>query len=254
MTTSYPPIIGLIPAAGAGQRLGGQLPKQYQPLAGLPMLVHTIRALQNHPAVQHLYVVLAPNDTLFVELCAPHVSECTPLYCGGESRAASVTGGVRALAQHYHRTPENPWLMVHDAARPCLHAEDLATLIAHIQSSESSPAPHAYILANPVADTLKRASAPSPTSSPHIHETVPRENLWQAQTPQVATLNDLLSALNAEYPTNIHSPTDEAQALERQGHIIELVQARHPNFKVTYPADQKLAARLLDQGTIPYAT
>ena len=109
-----------IPAAGSGQRLGGQLPKQYQSLAGLPMLVHTIRALQNHPAVQHIYVVLSPHDTLFIELCAPLVEACTPLYCGGNSRAASVMGGVRALAQHYHHTSENPWLMVHDAARPAL--------------------------------------------------------------------------------------------------------------------------------------
>lgn len=231
-------IIGLIPAAGSGQRLGGELPKQYQALAGLPMLVHTVRALQNHAAMQHIYIVLAEHDTWFESLCSPHLGDYTTLYCGGQTRATSVQNGLHAIQNYYAH--ETPWVMVHDAARPCLHPDDLSRLIHRIQTPISHVS-HAYVLGHPVADTLKYAHTEQAT---HVKHTVERAGLWHAQTPQVARLDTLIRALESA-KTHPNAPTDEAQALELSGHPIELIQAHHPNFKVTYPADQRLAEALI---------
>lgn len=230
--------IALIPAAGSGQRLGGSIPKQYHLLRGTPMLVHTIWAMQARADIQHVFVILSPDDTLFAELCIPHLQHCTPLYVGAQTRAGSVLNGLRALPS----ACVNTWVCVHDAARPCLHSEDLSNLLDTLKNTTDHDG---YVLANPVADTLKRTHK----NTNQVLETVSRETLWQAQTPQIARRTTLLNALTQALETTSHTlaPTDEAQALEWAGCSVQLVAARHPNFKVTYPADQRLAEAVLAQ-------
>ncbi|MES2206381.1 MAG: 2-C-methyl-D-erythritol 4-phosphate cytidylyltransferase [Pseudomonadota bacterium] len=258
--------IALLPAAGSGQRLGGSLPKQYQPLNSLPMLMHTIQALQAHPAIEHVFIVLASDDTHFESLCTPYLKHCTPLYVGASTRAASVLNGLKALPKE----AENAWVFVHDAARPCLHREDIASLVKAVEQQPdfqvtnkgankvaqlanavtlreidaevvNKEAIKGFILATPVADTLKRSSM----HSMHITETVSREQLWQAQTPQVCQRAVLINALEHALSSAHLAPTDEAQALEWANHQVNLVPAKHPNFKVTYRADQLLAEAVL---------
>lgn len=233
--------IALIPAAGSGQRLGGPLPKQYQPICGTPMLVHTVRALQTHPAIQHVFIVLSPTDTLFETYCAPLLHHCTPLHVGSTTRAGSVLAGLKAIPDTF----ADAWIFVHDAARPCLHKKDLSTLLSALNTSD--PLASGYVLANPVADTLKRVERTEESATVRVLETVPRDTLWQAQTPQVARCSTLLSALKHALNTHSQPPTDEAQALEWAGHTVQLVAAHHPNFKVTYSADQQLAEAVLSQ-------
>jgi len=227
--------VALIPAAGSGQRLGGSIPKQYHLLRGTPMLVHTVWAMQAHPGIQHVFVILSPDDTLFATLCAPHLQHCTPLYVGAQTRAGSVLNGLKAIASNF----ADAWVCVHDAARPCLHPEDLSNLVDTLKATTDG-----IVLANPVADTLKRTHK----NTTQVLETVSRDTLWQAQTPQIARCTTLLDALTQALEASYeNTPTDEAQALEWAGYSVQLVAARHPNFKVTYPADQRLAEAVLAQ-------
>jgi 2-C-methyl-D-erythritol 4-phosphate cytidylyltransferase len=241
LSSSSPRCIALIPAAGSGQRLGGSLPKQYQRIGTEPMLVHTLRALE-HPSIIHRYIVLAPEDQYFESHCASRLrAPYTPLYVGASSRAGSVLAGLNALpAEH-----AQDWVWVHDAARPCLHPKDVEQLLEALTQGDPTHE-QGWILSQPVADTLKRASTPHATTLT-VHETVSREALWQAQTPQIACVATLIRALEHaahDYPDT--APTDEAQALEWHHIPVHLVPALHPNFKVTYPSDQSLAHYVLD--------
>jgi 2-C-methyl-D-erythritol 4-phosphate cytidylyltransferase len=220
---------GLIAAAGAGSRFGAAVPKQYQLIAGRPMLHHAVRSLLAVRDIEAVFVVLAREDATFRGHDWSEFGErLAPLYCGGASRHDSVLNGLVAASSTVD--PED-WVLVHDAARPCLGEDELRRLIETVSGDQTGG-----ILAVPVADTLKRADGDR-----RILATEAREHLWVAQTPQMFRHGVLLQAL--ERTANM---TDEASAIERLGLRPRLVESRTTNLKVTYPADMELAALILE--------
>lgn len=218
----------LVPAAGGGARLGGDCPKQYQPLLGQPLIRHTLLALTAVPAIERVFVVLAPDDTHWDGFdwgdLAPRL---TVLRCGGATRAASVANGLKAMADVANA---DDWVLVHDAARACLTPAHVEKLLAEVGMD-----PVGGLLAVPVADTLKRAQEGQRSMA-----TVAREGLWQAQTPQMFRYALIKDAL--EYAPAV---TDEASAIEALGLHPRLVEADATNLKVTYPLDLQLAEWIL---------
>ena len=225
MTARY---FGLVPAAGSGSRFGAGGLKQYSPLAGKPMLHHSIERLLAAPEVEVVFVVLAPGDTDFRRHDWSAFGErLAPLYCGGASRRDSVLNGLVAAAS---AVDPNDWILVHDAARPCLGMAELRRLMDEAGQEEVGG-----ILAIPVADTLKRAD-----EEHRIVATEPRDGLWRAQTPQMFRHGMLLRALReAEHVA------DDASAVEALGYKPKLVEGSTRNLKVTFPADLDIAERLL---------
>jgi 2-C-methyl-D-erythritol 4-phosphate cytidylyltransferase len=226
----------LVPAAGSGSRLGHGLPKQYLPVAGAPLLQHALATLAAHPAIASVHVVLAPDDERFDEAIAAGVRQrVKALRCGGDSRAGSVLNGLRAIGDAVHA---DDWILVHDAARPCLTHALLDRLLRAVESDAVGG-----ILALPVADTLKAADGER-----RIARTVDRAGLWQAQTPQMFRYGILRRALEAADPAAI---TDEASAVEALGLRPRLVEGDATNLKVTYARDVILAERILQQRDAP---
>jgi len=225
-----PRLFALVPAAGSGSRMGADRPKQYAPLAGRPLIGHALHTLCAHPRIEQVLVVLAPGDREFAALdwsaCG---DKLVPLYCGGETRAASVFNGLLATND---AIDGNDWVLVHDAARPGLAAADIDRLIAGVCDSEVGG-----LLALPAADTLKRASEDG-----EVLSTEPRDRLWHAQTPQMFRYRVLVEALRR---ADIAAVTDEAGAVELTGARPRLVRGSAANFKVTYAEDLALAERLL---------
>jgi 2-C-methyl-D-erythritol 4-phosphate cytidylyltransferase len=219
---------GLLPAAGTASRFGAAGLKQYAPIAGKPMLRHAIERLLALPELEVLFVVLAPDDADFRKYdWSEFGARLAPLYCGGASRRDSVLNGLVAAAS---AVDPNDWILVHDAARPCLGRPELRRLIEEVGKDEVGG-----ILAVPVADTLKRGD-----EERRIVATEPREGLWQAQTPQMFRHGMLLRALrDAEHVT------DEASAVERLGYKPKLVEGSTKNLKVTFPADLEIAEGIL---------
>lgn len=218
----------LVPAAGFGARMGNELPKQYLDLAGRPMIWHALSTLCANTNIKTVFVVLAPEDEFFARYDWSHCAgKLEPLYCGGQTRAESVANGLLAS-----ELEPDDWVLVHDAARPCLSAHLLARMISELRDD-----PVGGILAVPVADTLKRADAQQ-----RIAHTEPREGLWQAQTPQMFRAGVLAEALH-----RCNTVTDEASAIEALGLQPKLVASDTSNFKVTYPQDIVLAESLLNK-------
>lgn len=218
----------LIPAAGGGARMAASCPKQYLPLAGKPMIRHTVEALCAVTTIDRVCVVLAPDDVFWdgydwIDLA----TRVSILRCGGETRAESVTNGLRAMRD---MAQADDWILVHDAARCCLARTHIENLIDEVGED-----PVGGLLAVPLADTLKRAQ-----EGGRVGSTVPREGLWQAQTPQMFRYGLLLDAL--EYAPAV---TDEASAIEALGLHPRLVAADATNLKVTYPLDLQLAEWIL---------
>ena len=221
-------MFALVPAAGSGSRLGGDAPKQYRPLAGRPMIHHALRVLAAAPAIQRVFVVLAADDALGRGQDWGAVSaKVAPLFCGGATRAESVANGLRAAPG----VGDDDWVLVHDAARPCLSPAALAALIAALAEDEVGG-----LLAVRAADTLKRGDA-----AQRVLETVPRDDIWQAQTPQMFRRGLLLRAL--EHAGS--AVTDEASAVEALGLKPRLVPGEARNIKVTVPQDLALAELIL---------
>ena len=221
-----PVVHALIPAAGKGKRFGGDTLKQYMPLAGRPVLRRAVDAVNHWPAIAGVTVVLAADDHLFDDAVGAHVDsvETAP---GGSTRAESVRNGLEAIRT---RHPQADWVLVHDAARPCLARRDLERLLeAGLASRDGA------ILAVPVGDTLKRGAADG-----HIAATVDREDLWAAQTPQLFRIDALWAALDAALDAG-EAPTDEAGVMERAGARPLLVMGTSANFKITHPGDLALA-------------
>jgi len=212
----------LIPAAGSGSRMGSELPKQYLPLLGKPLIHHTLSVFCAHPAIDRVMVVVSPEDGLWQSDLPVDV-----LYCGGGTRAASVLNGLMAMAAE-----DDDWVLVHDAARPCITAALLDRLFHELRDDAVGG-----LLAVPVADTLKRADA-----GQRVVQTESRDGLWQAQTPQMFRYGLLKRALQA---LGTDKPTDEAQAVEHLGFAPKLVLSDRNNLKVTFPEDLMMAERIL---------
>lgn len=220
-------VFGLIPAAGTGTRMGGDLPKQYAPLAGRPMLEYAIGALLADRRVQRVLVVVAAGDARYKRLgCDARVEFAA---VGGATRAESVRNGLARLAMS---ASAEDWVLVHDAARPCLACEELAALIDVLSDD-----PVGGLLAVPIADTIKRAD------DGHVERTVERAGLWRALTPQMFRLGLLEDAF--ERVRDLAAITDESSAVELVGHAPRLVPGRASNIKVTRPDDVPLAEAIL---------
>ena len=219
---------GLIPAAGAGERMGHPGPKQYLRLLGRTMLYHSVKALLDSGRIDTVFVVLAVGDSEFRQHDWREFGErIAPLYCGGATRHDSVLNGLVAASS---TVQPDDWMLVHDAARPCLGQRELRSLLETLATDDVGG-----ILAVPVADTLKRADPAG-----RIQATEPREHLWQAQTPQMFRHGLLLEALSRTAKV-----TDEAGAVEAFGFKPKLVQGSPANFKVTHAEDLQLAEAIL---------
>jgi len=222
----------LIPAAGTGMRFGGGEPKQYAPLAGSSLLRKSIDALNDAVVLDAIFVVLAPADKLYTERVGK-VRGVEALYCGGSTRAESVKNGLAAIGR---RAEADDWVLVHDAARPCVDVTTLNRLLYELEHE-----PVGGLLAVPLADTLKRAEA---GAGLRAMSTESRDGLWCAQTPQMFRFAILQHAFrNAD----IARITDEAQAVEALGVKPRLVQGSPSNIKITYPEDVALAEAILEQ-------
>jgi len=223
----------LIPAAGSGSRMGGAIEKQYMDLNSVPMIAHAMMVLAREPRIEKLFVVLSPTDKRWNNYEWQGWEErIEVLRCGGATRAETVLNGLDAIAKV---CDADDWVLVHDAARPCLPDELLGKLLDEVAED-----PVGGLLAMPVADPLKRAAADT-ASGIRAEATVPRAGLWQAQTPQMfrhSTLTEALRAAGSDM-------TDEASAIERLGLQPRLIESDSRNLKVTYPQDLELAGLIL---------
>lgn len=228
--TSKPRRFALIAAAGASARFGGPEPKQYVLLAGRPLLAHTIAALNGSVVLEAIFVVLAKDDKLYEERVG-EIAGVVPLRCGGRTRAESVRNGLAAIGDW---VVAEDWVLVHDAARPCI---DVATLNRLLHELEDEPI--GGLLAIPLADILKRSET---GAGLRCADTDDQPGLWCAQSPQMfryAILN------HAFRQADLAAISDEAQAVEALGLKPRLVQGSPSNIKVTYPEDLELAAAIL---------
>lgn len=215
----------VVPAAGRGRRMGDARPKQYLRLHGGTVIEHALAALLAHPGLERLVVVLAADDAVFAGLAVATDARIATTE-GGAERADSVRAGLAALAAE----PADTIVLVHDAARPCVTADEIGRLLAAADPADGA------LLAVPVRDTLKRADAAG-----RVQHTVDREGLWQALTPQAFGLGALRAALEDAR----EGVTDEAAAMERAGHAPRLVEGEPGNIKVTRAGDLELAAAVL---------
>ena len=224
----------LVPAAGSGSRFAAAQPKQYLALAGKPMLWHAVAALAR-PPVETVFVVLAPGDHAFASYdWSAFAGKIETLYCGGATRRDSVYNGlVAAMAA----VQADDWMLVHDAARPCLPGADLARLWEECKNDEIGG-----ILALPVSDTVKRAGKDE-AGAQRIAGTEDRSQLWLAQTPQMFRAGLLGQALRRAKGTI----TDEASAVEQMGLKPRLVPGSRENLKVTWPEDLAIAQSILSR-------
>jgi 2-C-methyl-D-erythritol 4-phosphate cytidylyltransferase len=227
-------IVALVPAAGSGSRAGTALPKQYEAVAGRAVIAHTLAALAAVPEIDATLVVLAPDDVHFERHVVPRPTLWST-HTGGATRAASVRAGLEALRER--GLAEDTWVLVHDAARCLLGAAAVQRLIEACREDAVGG-----LLAWPLADTLKQADADLP--SPRAVATVDRAAKWLAQTPQMFRLGLLHRALVQGEARGL-AITDEASAIEALGLAPRLVPGEFENFKITWPADFALAARLL---------
>ena len=218
----------MVPAAGASRRVGGEIPKQYLPLCGSTVLEHALSALLGCAAIAGGVVVLAAGDGHWAGLPASLRSRVRTAP-GGRERCHSVYSGLRALD-----AAEDDWVLVHDAARPCVDPLDLGRLLDACRDD-----PVGGLLALPITDTLKRAGQEG-----RVLGTVPRECLWRAQTPQMFRHGPLTRALEAAIEAG-EVPSDEAAAMERIGLSPLLVAGSPFNIKITHAADLEFAATVL---------
>lgn len=224
-------IWAVIPAAGTGKRFGADRPKQYLPLAGRPMLARVLDLFLGTPSVDGLVVALAARDAKWPRMKPGHPVKPLVTAIGGANRAASVVAALEAISD---RVAADDWVLVHDAARPCLAPADLERMVSELRED-----PVGGILAASVVDTLKRADG-----SGRVETTVARDGLWHAQTPQMFRYGLLERALDEAIKDDV-AVTDEAMAMERAGFSPRLVAAREANLKVTRPEDLMLAEAVL---------
>ncbi len=215
----------LIAAAGRARRFGGPVPKPYLKIAGKTLLEHSLRALAAVPGVAGGVVVLAIGDRRFQRLPKP-LRRRVVTVTGGATRARSVLNGLQALGD----AAKGDWVLVHDAARPCLSRKEIDALVAACRRD-----PVGGLLAIPISDTVKQADEAGRSLG-----TLPRERLWRAQTPQMFRHGRLVQALTRALEAGIEA-TDEAAAIEGLGLKPRLIEGSPLNIKVTRPADLLLA-------------
>jgi 2-C-methyl-D-erythritol 4-phosphate cytidylyltransferase len=226
----------IIPAAGAGSRMANVLPKQYLLLAGKPMISHTIQVFFNHPRIASIHLALHPDDEFWRSLTLESASKLKLHYTGGKSRSETVLNTLQAI-----EVADDDWVLVHDAARPGLTHKLLDSLLNTLENDEVGG-----LLALPLSDTLKQADAEN-----RAEKTIPRDSLWQAQTPQMFKYGVLKHALQANTGAASRAYfTDEAEAIEALGLSPKLVQGELRNLKITYPQDLEMLEALFTKETI----
>lgn len=221
-------IAALVCAAGVGARMGLNMPKQYMRIAGEPMLLLTVRALAAITRVESVHVVVSPTDQYIDDVVKHFPTKAVLHRAGGAERAETVRNGLSAAGFE----PDD-WVLVHDAARPCVKGAEIDHLLDEVLGDSSAAG---GILAVPMADTVKRAD-----ERRRILETVPRKNLWRAATPQLFRAGTLFEALSGD----LNGITDEASAVERLGLPVKVVAGRATNIKVTNPGDERVAELIL---------
>jgi 2-C-methyl-D-erythritol 4-phosphate cytidylyltransferase len=219
----------IIPAAGSGSRMGADAPKQYLRLNGKSLIQHVIKVFDQATKINSIHIVLSEGDTHWRSTYLNLSGKAQVHHCGGETRAMSVLNGLHAIAS---QVDEDDWILVHDAARPGLSNVLLSQLINSLENDAVGG-----LLALPLADTLKRAD-----SEQCITATMPRTDLWQAQTPQMFRYGTLKTALT-DFKC---AATDEAEAIEAMGLKPKLVNGELRNLKVTYPQDLAVLSALLN--------
>ena len=233
------PTVAVICAAGFGSRTGSPLPKQYKELNGVPMLAHAIKALFTSACVQQVVVVLSPQDAWYDVLIAPLVGEAVQvLRVGGQTRAQSVCNALDVLDEQY----DEAWVMVHDAARPCI----TSALVEELHDAVLQHSAVGGVLAMPVVDTIKVSD-----DGVLAKKTLDRQKLWAAQTPQMFKLDVLYDALSdALVDEHVAAGiTDEASVMEWAGVSPLLVQGHVSNLKVTFAHDFELAEFWLERAS-----
>lgn len=224
----------LIVAAGVGKRMQSVQPKQYLTLLNQTVLEHSVNAFLTHPNLQPATIVISPNDGYFSDNPLSQNSKVQVAY-GGAERADSVLNGLKLIATQAHK---NDYVLVHDGARACITHKELDALM-------NAANPDGAILAIPCTDSIKQSNN-CDSGHPVIQQSLPREHIWRAQTPQLFPLGELLNALT-QAKTNNQNPTDEAQSMEAQGYSPKLVKGLPTNIKITHPQDLALAEFYLIQ-------
>lgn len=218
----------VVPAAGVGKRMLADRPKQYLTLNSQTVLEHTVTRLLAHPQIDRVILSLADDDHYFQTLSLANDAR-VDCVIGGKERVASVLAGLKAIDRAHY-----PWVLVHDAARPCVSHHDISKLIRHCLTKNAGA-----ILAAPVKDTMKRGD-----QHRRVLNTVAREQLWHALTPQMYRVDDLVMAIEQAIAGNI-AITDESSAIEYANLPSYLVEGSLDNIKITHPDDLALAAFIL---------
>ncbi len=228
----------LIPAAGAGRRMGGSISKQYLELAGKPILAHTLALFENHPLVDNIYPIVPPDD---ISYCQQQIidrygfNKVRKLVAGGPTRQDSVKNGLDALTEDGLDQPQRP-ILIHDGARPLFDCKQLSMLIDIVGRTG------ACAIGVPVKDTIKNVEDSKITGSPD------RNRLWQAQTPQGFQYQLIKEAFD-QAVADCFTATDDASLLERLGHQVQILEGDYRNIKVTTPEDILIAIALLGGST-----
>jgi 2-C-methyl-D-erythritol 4-phosphate cytidylyltransferase len=222
----------VVPAAGIGSRMRADKPKQYLDLDGCLVIEHTLQRLASHPRIAGIAVAIAEDDPWWPDVQIPELAKLI-VVTGGQHRADSVFNALKALSE---TLTDNPWVLVHDAARPCIRHQDIDAMLDQLASHDVGG-----ILGVPVTDTVKRAN-----DDHTIVETVERHGLWRASTPQMFRLPVLKQALQSA-KENQYVVTDEASAIELAGLQPRMVEGHADNIKITLPQDLALASLFIKQ-------
>lgn len=226
----------VIPAAGVGQRMGSKIPKQYLKLSDTTILEHTLSIFFQHPAIYGIVVAVTQGDPYWQDISdtfSEERAQSVIIAAGGDERCYSVLNALQTLSHH---ASDDDWVLVHDAARPCLKSSDIDRLIEQLSKTTDGG-----LLGLPMADTVKRCDADNKVVS-----TVDRSRLWRALTPQMFPLKLLKNALEEAIESNA-LVTDEASAIELKGLKPQMVEGHPGNIKITHPADLQLAELFLSE-------
>jgi 2-C-methyl-D-erythritol 4-phosphate cytidylyltransferase len=232
--------VAVVPAAGVGKRMQSTCPKQYLLIQNKTILEQTVTKLLSHELIKHVVISISDGDEYFQDTSLSTNKHVTVVF-GGKERVDSVLAGLMSIDAKVY-----PWAMVHDAARPCVDLDDISQLIEQTQRRQVGG-----LLATPVRDTMKKSSVVHHHSSelksnPSVEETVERENLWHALTPQLYRTNELINAISTAQKNNVII-TDESSAIEAVGLESILVEGRGDNIKITRPDDLALANFILSK-------
>ena len=222
----------VVPAAGSSRRMGGELPKQYLPLMGKTVLEHTLERLLGVDTITAIVIALPPHDNRFSSMPISQNNRILQVV-GGLERSDSVLSAVNSLQK---KAKLSDWVLVHDAARCCVRTDKINELVQILAEDEVGG-----LLGVPACDTLKQIN-----SEQKILTTLDRQNVWQAQTPQLFRYGLLRQALEQAKHHN-QTVTDEASAMELAGHEPLMVLGHHDNIKITHPEDLAIAGAIMQQ-------